>query len=286
MGYNALEDGAGRGDPRSGAGKSVGNQETNIDRLLKARAALDEELRRHKVPLTILFTDLVGSTAYFDRYGDTAGLAMLRRDAELTTNTFSEFQGRVIKTIGDAVMAEFPEPGLAVRASAELQRRLLLLNQKLPERERMQLRVGINHGPAFRHGNDVFGDAVNLAARITKRCGPAQILISRSVFDTISHDPDLSCLWMGQVTIEGKADKEDIYEVLWTEAATYSKLRATVMGALARGEMASPGLVLQDLVPLAGPPTPPPEVAATPERVPVSDNQSREIGRASCRERV
>lgn len=188
----------------------MGSQETNVDRLLKARAALDEELRRHKTPLTILFTDLVGSTAYFDRYGDTAGLGMLHRHAEQATSTFREFQGTVIKTIGDAVMAEFPEPSLAVRAAAELQRRLLLLNQKLPERERLQLRIGINHGPAFRHGNDVYGDAVNLAARITKRCGPAQILISRSAFEAISPDPDLNCLWMGQVTIEGKAEKEDI----------------------------------------------------------------------------
>ena len=57
-------------------------QESNIDKLLKARAEIDEELRRHKTPLTILFTDVVGSTAYFDRYGDTAGLAMLHRHAD------------------------------------------------------------------------------------------------------------------------------------------------------------------------------------------------------------
>jgi hypothetical protein len=59
-------------------------QESNVDRLLKARAKIDEELRQHKSLITILFTDRVGSTEYFDRYGDTAGIGMLHRHSELT----------------------------------------------------------------------------------------------------------------------------------------------------------------------------------------------------------
>src|SRR5437870_190023 len=146
-------------------------QESTIDRLLKARAKIDEELRQYKSLITVLFTDVVGSTEYFDRYGDTAGLGMLHRHSELTTRTAEEFQGRVIKTIGDSVMAEFPDPVFAVRSAVELQRRLLALNEKLPDRERLQLRIGIHHGLALRSGADVYGDAVNLAARITKQTG-------------------------------------------------------------------------------------------------------------------
>src|SRR5438046_755284 len=78
---------------------SMGSGETNIDRLLKARAEIDEELRRHKIPLAVAFTDVVGSTAYFDRYGDTAGFAMLQHHARFAAKIFVEFQGRVIKTI-------------------------------------------------------------------------------------------------------------------------------------------------------------------------------------------
>src|SRR3970040_1013883 len=94
-------------------------EKNNVDRLLKERAEIDEELRRHKTPLTILFTDVVGSSAYFKRYGDTAGLAMLHRQADLAAGAVAEFRGRVIKTIGDSVMAEFPQPVLAVRAAIE-----------------------------------------------------------------------------------------------------------------------------------------------------------------------
>ena len=146
----------------------MSSQESNLEQLLKARAEVDEEFRRHKTALTMLFTDLVGSTAYFDRYGDTAGLALLQRHADLAANTIGDFRGTVIKTMGDSVMAEFPEPALAVRAAVELQRRLFLLNcyQQLPARERVQLRNGINHGTGFRQGNDVYGDVVNMAVGV------------------------------------------------------------------------------------------------------------------------
>ncbi|MGH8247598.1 MAG: hypothetical protein ACREUU_14340, partial [Gammaproteobacteria bacterium] len=67
--------------------------ESNIDRLLKARAEIDEEIRRHKAEITVLFTDVVGSTKYFDRYGDTAGVAMLERHTELAIAAVGEFRG-------------------------------------------------------------------------------------------------------------------------------------------------------------------------------------------------
>jgi class 3 adenylate cyclase len=59
------------------------SQESSVDRLLRARAEIDEALRRHKTAVTILFSDVVGSTSYFSRYGDTAGLAMLQRQGDL-----------------------------------------------------------------------------------------------------------------------------------------------------------------------------------------------------------
>src|SRR5437667_165194 len=116
----------------------------DIEALLKARAQLDEQLRKHKTQITILFTDVVGSSSYFDRYGDTCGVAMLHRHDDMAGAAVAEFSGRIIKTIGDSVMAEFPSPSQAARAAADMQRRLLRLNRELPERERTQLRIGIN----------------------------------------------------------------------------------------------------------------------------------------------
>src|SRR5215475_10367814 len=122
----------------------------SIDQLLQARSEIDKELRRHKTRITVFFTDVVGSTTYFDRFGDTAGLLLLHRHDNLVTSAVQEFHGTVVKTIGDSVMAEFHEPVLAVRAAIAIQQRLLEQNQCVVESARLQIRTGINCGAGFR----------------------------------------------------------------------------------------------------------------------------------------
>lgn len=233
------------------------DQENNIDRLLRARARIDGELRQFESVITILFTDLVGSTAYFERYGDTAGLAMLHRHVDLGTKVVQSYHGRVIKTIGDSIMAEFSEPVNAVCAAIELQRQLLALNLTLPERERLQLRVGINHGPAIRFGTDVYGDAVNVAARIVKHTGPAQILVSNSVRNAIQSEPDIGCTPLGGIPMKGKAEQEELFEIVWTGSssagkARYSKMAAGPGGKVDRRASKAPALGLAIVLLAAG----------------------------------
>jgi formylglycine-generating enzyme required for sulfatase activity/class 3 adenylate cyclase/predicted Ser/Thr protein kinase len=210
-------------------------REETIDDLLQARSEIDEELRRHKTKITVLFTDVVGSTNYFDRFGDTAGLLLLHRHDNYVSSAVFEFEGTVIKTIGDSVMAEFPQPLLAVYAAIGIQRRLLQHNRDLPEAERLQVRTGINCGVGFRRSEDLFGDAVNLAARITKRGGPGQILISRSVQEYLVHT-DIAFRPLGRATLDGKVEAEELYEVLWDDASdrsTHAEPRITPAPAAA-----------------------------------------------------
>src|SRR5215468_10747764 len=124
---------------KSAGGGVMEKREDTIDDLLQARSEIDEELRRHKTKITVLFTDVVGSTNYFDRFGDTAGLLLLHRHDNYVGSAVVDFEGTVIKTIGDSVMAEFPHPLLAVHAAIEIQRRLLRHNQDLPKPERLQI---------------------------------------------------------------------------------------------------------------------------------------------------
>ena len=193
------------------------NSEETIEDLLQARSEIDQELRRHKTKLTVLFTDIVGSTNYFDRFGDTAGLLLLHRHDNYVSSAVAEFEGTVIKTIGDSVMAEFPQPLLAVRAAIEIQRRLLSHNQNVTDAERLQIRAGINCGVGFRRSGDLFGDTINIAARITKRGGPGQILISQSVQKSIV-ETEIRSKPLGRATLDGKVEPEELYEVLWRHA--------------------------------------------------------------------
>ena len=200
----------------------------DVDALLKARAEIDEQLRRHKNALTVLFTDVVGSTSFFERNGDTAGLVMIHRHDELAARAIQQYEGTVVKTIGDSAMAEFPNPGSAVRAAVEIERQFLKLNLTLPEDQRVEVRIGVHTGVGFRKGNDLFGDVVNVTARIVKRTAPAQILISRPMYEAISKDSDLHCRWLSKLTIDGRTEQEDIYEVVWTDAEAYRRVQDRV----------------------------------------------------------
>jgi serine/threonine protein kinase/class 3 adenylate cyclase len=197
----------------------------DVDALLKARAEIDEQLRRHKNALTVLFTDVVGSTSFFERNGDTAGLVMIHRHDELAARAIQQYEGTVVKTIGDSAMAEFPNPGAAVRAAVEIERQFLKLNLTLPEDHRVEVRIGVHTGIGFRKGNDLFGDVVNVTARIVKRTAPAQILISRPMYEAITNDSDLHCRWLSKLTIDGRTEQEDIFEVVWTDAEAYRQVR-------------------------------------------------------------
>jgi class 3 adenylate cyclase/cell division septation protein DedD len=205
-------------------------REDDVDVLLKARAEIDERLRRHKNTLTVLFTDIVGSTSFFERNGDTAGLAMIHRHDELARSVVQQYRGRVIKTIGDSAMAEFPDPASAVRSGVEIERQFLQLNSTLPQSQRVEVRIGIHSGIGFRKGDDLFGEVVNVAARIVKRTAPAQILISRTVYDAVSKESDLHCHWLSKFTIDGRTEKEDLFEVAWTDAEAYREVRERLAG--------------------------------------------------------
>jgi len=193
----------------------------DVDALLKARAEIDEQLRRHKNALTVLFTDVVGSTSYFDRNGDTAGLVMIHRHDELAAQAIEKHGGKVVKTIGDSAMAEFPDAASAVRAAVEIEREFLKFNSSQPENQRVDIRIGIHTGVGFRKGNDLFGDVVNVTARIVKHTAPAQILISRATYESISKEVDLRCRWLNKLTIDGRTEKEDIFEVVWSNTEAY-----------------------------------------------------------------
>ena len=199
--------------------------DTDVDQLLRERNEIDSALRRHKAQMAVLFTDIVGSTAFFERYGDTAGLIMLQRHHELVLPTIEEASGTVIKTIGDAVLATFSSPQAAVRTAINIQQRLAAYNETRPQEERIFTRIGINFGTGIVKDRDLFGDVVNVAARFVKACAPAQILVSRTVYSDLTDQGDITIRKLGTTTFHGKAEPEEIYEVLWTTEEEYDRLR-------------------------------------------------------------
>ncbi|MFQ5663739.1 MAG: protein kinase [Terriglobia bacterium] len=215
---------------RSGGGVAESTGDTDIDQLLRARSEIDSALRRHKTQFTVFFTDIVGSTSFFERYGDTAGLMMLQRHSELVLPAIEEAGGTLVKTIGDAVLAVFSSPTTAVRTAITIHQRLDAYDEDRPPDDQIFTRTGINFGHGFVKEKDIFGDVVNVAARLVKACAPAQILISRSVHEGVEKQPGIRCRKLGTAAFHGKVAPQEIYEVVWTSTQRYQRLRHQLDG--------------------------------------------------------
>jgi adenylate cyclase len=144
-------------------------------------------------PLAILFTDLVGFSDWALEAGDDAALELLRTVGRTIDPAIREREGRIVKRLGDGLMAVFDEAGPAVAAALEASRAVgeLELNGYSPE-----LRAGIHFGKPRKLGSDYFGVDVNVAARVADAAGPGEVLISEAVCEQIgATDMDLRRRW-------------------------------------------------------------------------------------------
>ena len=129
---------------------------------------------------------------------DEAGtLALLNDYKGVMTQLIAQHRGRVVSTAGDGVLAEFPSSVMAVQTAVDIQRQLAERNQKLEPDRQMWFRIGINLGDVIVEGDDIFGDDVNIAARLQSMAQPGGILISGAVFDQVKNKLSLSFNFLG-----------------------------------------------------------------------------------------
>ena len=178
------------------------------------RAAELDKLRRN---ITVLFTDLKGSTAYFEKYGDSAGLLMVHRCNTMLAQAVERHGGRVIKTIGDAVMAAFEDHGESIAAAIEMQEAIAGDNAGKSGAEKISIRIGINYGLGIVKSNDVFGDVVNVASRVEGAASPEQILISHTLYEAVAKDSRFRIRPFGTFALKGKSKELDLFEVEWKQ---------------------------------------------------------------------
>src|SRR5574340_687283 len=106
--------------------------DTALSELLRERLRLDAELARYQQAVTVLFVDIVGSTRFYDQYGDVAGLAMVQRFLDRLFPVIEEHGGIVVKTIGDAILARFPAAAEGVCCALHMQGSLMDYNAGRP----------------------------------------------------------------------------------------------------------------------------------------------------------
>ena len=168
---------------------------------------------------TVLFTDIVGSTAYFESHGDDRGMAMIERHNQLLFPMVERNDGRIIKTIGDAIMACFDQSADAVKAAVMMQYKLKEHNKACGANDRIRIRIGINHGEVIERDGDLYGDVVNAAARVEALARGDQILISAAVEDQLGDDFLVERAMYDAFHVKGKEEPLRVLEVIWDKEA-------------------------------------------------------------------
>jgi len=161
----------------------------------------------------VLFADVSGSTRLYETLGDTVAFAVIDRCMGLLRDEVQRAGGRVVKTIGDEVMAVFPHADKAAEASAEMQARI----SELPPvgRVRMAIRVGFHMGPAIEVDGDVYGDSVNVASRMAALAKGDQVILSAQTVAALSPLLRERVRELDLMTVKGKQQDIGIFELIW-----------------------------------------------------------------------
>jgi len=164
----------------------------------------------------IMFTDLKDSTLMTTLYGDTKALHLLHIHNALTRNSLNAHRGREVKHTGDGFMASFVSVTDAVECAVAIQKAFAAYNKENPETP-LNLRIGLSAGEPIEEHGDLFGKAVQLAARLCAHAEPAQILVAQVVFDHCEGKKS-PFLELGEVTPKGFHQPIRVYELNWAGA--------------------------------------------------------------------
>ncbi len=165
----------------------------------------------------IVFADISGSTRLYEILGDSIARELVSQCLDLMTEHVNRHNGAVIKTIGDEIMATFATAEQAVEACMAMQEAVA---EDLPQRNKhtppnLTIRIGMHFGSCILEGGDVFGDAVNVAARMAGIAKGSQIITTQDTAAALSPAVRSSTRHLDRIPIKGKSEDVDIFEVIW-----------------------------------------------------------------------
>ncbi len=160
----------------------------------------------------IMLTDMVGYTA-LTQADEALSLALLEEHCGLLRPIFDAHEGREIKCTGDGFLVEFPSALQAVRCGTDIQKVFHERNESQPLERKIQLRIGIHLGDIVHRGDDIFGDGVNIAARIEPLAPPGGLCISRQVYDQVANKTKFEFVSLGPRSLKHIARPVEVFRV-------------------------------------------------------------------------
>jgi adenylate cyclase len=164
--------------------------------------------------LTCIFsTDVVGYSRLMEE-NEASTVRYLEENKKLISKLIEEYNGRVVDSPGDNLLAEFSSAVKAVDCAVKIQKELKIKNAELVENRRMQFRIGINLGDVIEEDGRIYGSGVNIAARLEGLADPGGICISRKVYDEIRTKLDLGYEYLGEHEVKNITELVQVYKVL------------------------------------------------------------------------
>jgi class 3 adenylate cyclase len=181
--------------------------------------ALIRQITRSRRKVTIMFTDVEGSTTYWEKHGDVHGRLMIDLHNRLIVPVIKKFSGTVVKHVGDAIMASFGSPEKALKAAVGIQQ---VLDRQRTRDETFvpEVRIGIHTGKAVVEKQDVFGDMVNVASRVGDHAIGGGICISGGAAAKVKRKA-FALTKKGAFTPRGRKQNIQLYECDWEKCPSF-----------------------------------------------------------------
>jgi len=161
----------------------------------------------------ILSTDVVGYSRLMEE-NEASTVEDLEQNKKLISKLIEEHHGRVVDSPGDNLLAEFNSAVKALDCAVKIQKELKIRNAELAENRRMQFRIGLNLGDVIEDGGSIYGNGVNIAARLEGLARPGEIYISRNFFDQVKAKLVLGYEYLGEHDVKNISEPVRVYRVL------------------------------------------------------------------------
>jgi class 3 adenylate cyclase len=161
----------------------------------------------------ILFADVVDSTGIYESLGDNQALSLVNLLFDALTRDVVAAKGTVVKTLGDGMVCQFGAADAAWRAACAMQVSAHEMAPRVPGR--LAIKVGFNYGPVVLKDADVFGDTVNVCARLVAMANAGQVLTTQQTVAELSRVPKLRCRPLYPMKMKGRAEPVSVYDVPW-----------------------------------------------------------------------
>lgn len=172
------------------------------------------------VHTTVVFTDLFGSTKAFEALGNARATQLVTQVTTWIAQIVESHGGRVVKMLGDGVLSLFDENRSAINAVVEMQRSHQIRMPQIPPANRLPIRIGVASGEVEFVAGDCYGDAVNVAARLSDLCGPHQIWANGAALHGVHEAEGVRFRVLGPISIRGRAEPCTVFQVEWQEDVT------------------------------------------------------------------